>query len=364
MDVGRLFRFGAALFFVIAFISCAPSLNFRQGVFYALAPTGEFVAARELSSLGAAEFVPWPQQVRVTDMLVRGDRLFLAVNGHGLAEVLAANDKVSFSAQYAETFFSGRTVTRLFPVENALYCHVYFDAAFAGTGPLAASGQRIGLLRFRPDTPDAGFVPVALTILPPAEAWEAVVARPLDERTIALEWKLSGSDRSAFRYSEIDLSSGAEIEKDRTWFYDTARPAALASASLDPALKALLKTLAETLARETADCRILFTSYDPVTGREIRTSFTNTADPKSEATIYYSIRVTAVSEGYLALLPDGRYWRVGTADERSWRQGRLPELKPPGRYTLIAFRGEWLCAAWEEVDFFRVGRAGVFLRRE
>ncbi len=352
--------------FLLLLLSCRPATDATVGVFYVLTGSGDFAKTDALAQAKPIAFRPWPQQVRVADIHARGGRFFLAVNRYGLAELSAPagnDDSISIQPRYAEDYFGGRTVTRIFPYKNELYCHVYFDADFPGGTAASIPAERIALLSFSPASSDAGFRPVRMGLPPLTEAWEAVMARPVGPGDLAFEWKRSSPRRTDFRYTAFNLESGRETEKTRAWFYDEVKPAGLSGNERDPVLRALVSVVADSLRREIPDSAVLCAGYDPDSGREARYYFPGNGGAGNAATVYRTVSLETVSGGWLALLPDCRFIIASSQDEKTWERGLLPELPAGFRYTGAAASGGWLCFSLEEVDFYRVGRAGIFLRR-
>jgi hypothetical protein len=350
-----------SIIFILS-LSCRPAVDWDKGEFYALTPAGDFVKTDSPASVKEVAMQPWPRQVRVTDLYADGDRLFLAVNRHGLTESNFKNDSVSFRSRFDAAHFGGRTVTRIFPYQNELFCHVYFDSAFSEEGVEAEPAERIGLLRYSPAVPEAGFRPVSLGYPPPGEPWEAVVARPLDSARLAFEWKKTSPDCAEFKYSLLDLESGIETEETRSWFYDAPKPLRPSPQDRDPVLHALVLDIEDSLRRETAGSVVLTACFDSLTGLEAH--YATPGNGGKTAAVYYTVSVTATKNGWLALLPDGRFVVASSAEAKDWYRGLLPALPTGFRYAGLAEWGGFLCFSWEEDSFFRVGRAGIFIRKK
>ncbi|MBN2351939.1 MAG: hypothetical protein JXD23_05165 [Spirochaetales bacterium] len=343
--------------------SCRPDADAEKGVFYGLSLTGEFVRTESPAGMMPIALQPWTRQVRVADLYSRGDRLFLTVNRHGLAELAINGDSIAIQRRYDERYFGLRTATRIFPYGDDLFCHVYFDSAFAGDNRETAPAERVGLLRYSPSDPGLGFRPVVFNFPARDEPWEAVSARPLDAARLALEWKKTSADNVEFAYSMFDQASGTETEETRAWYYDAAEPDLFAEKERDPVLRTLVTSIAGELARETAGSVVLCESIDAAAGREARFLFPAAEETGNGETSYEKVTLRASSAGWLALLPDCRFIIASSPDAASWFRGLLPALPAGFRYTGLAEMGSWLCFSWEEVDFYLVGRSGIFLRR-
>ncbi len=348
---------------IILNLSCRPEDGPKKGVFYGLSPSGEFERVETPAGVKPVALRPWTRQVRVADLFTRGDRLFLSVNRHGLAELTPAGDSVAIQRRYDERYFGGRTVTRMFPYGNDLFCHVYFDSAFSGEERAPEPAERIGLLRYSPADPGSGFHPIVFDYPPRDAPWEPVSVRPLDASRLAFEWKKTSADNVEFAYAMYDLAGGAETEETKAWYYDAAKPELLADKELDPILRTLVTSVAGGLARERPGSVVLCESYDAATGREARFLFPAAGETGNANTVYEKVVLRDSAAGWLALLPGGRFIIASSPDAAAWFRGLLPALPAGFRYTGLASAGSWLCFSWEEVDFYQAGRAGIFLRR-
>ncbi len=357
--------FGWILFLLLpVFLWCSCSQPPEKEVtdyFYMLTPEGTFDRTESHQGLSAAEFLPWPRQIRVTDLCVFRGKTYLAVNGHGIAVAEVADRAVAITPWYSSNYFSGRSLTRFFSRESALYCHVYFDASFPASRPLPPPAARFGLVRIMISPSGLDYVPRSLLFQGKDEPWEAVGAGALDRDTLVLEWKLTQHSQTRFRYSTINLTDSGEEEQNREWFYAHAS-ASPPTAAADPTAAALMDYAVGRLAKETPGCVVLFNLVEGAGGADRRFVFRDDDGRHPSSVVYHEVRLTRTPDVCSLLLADGRFILARSAARAEWREGRLPELPADCRYQALAVNSGFLCAAWEQVNFYRVGRAGIVIR--
>ncbi len=363
MKSGRrtFFRFAFGVLSLAFFTACRRPAPAVSDHIYLLEKNGVFVPADRPAWEDAGGFLPWPLQVRVTDILAREEKAVLAVNGHGLVSVASRDHEVSLTPSYRPEYFSGRTMTRLFRRGDYLFCHVYHDTSFPESRLIPAPPPSLGLLGVSVIGDTVSYTPYSLMFQKGQEPWEPVGAGRLDGDQLVVEWKLAAPGKSRFRYSTFALANGAEREETREWFYERATVSSLAEVS-DPTTAALLQTIAGRLTRETPGCVVFFSETQGEVGADRRFLYRDNQGGGQTVPVYYTVRVNRSAAGCDLLLEDGRFFLAGSPDPADWREGRLPELPPDCRYTVLGVTPGFLCAAWEQVDFYRVGRAGIVIR--
>jgi hypothetical protein len=175
---------------------------------------------------------------------------------------------------------------------------------------------------------------------------------------LALEWKLADRRRSLFKYSTYHLGSGLEEEQTKDWFYKHVVMEPLAAVS-DPVLAALMATAARRLTVASPGCVVLFKVVNAAGGRARRFLVKDTQAAGQPVSVYHEVTLTRTEAGVAVLFTEGSFILSRSAVASEWEEGRLPVLPPDCRYTKLGFCGNVLCAAWEQVDFYRVGRAGL-----
>ena len=363
MKSGRrtFFRLALGVTSVVFLSACRRPAPAVSDHIYLLEKNGVFVPVDRPAGAGTAGFLPWPLQVRVTDIMIREGKAVLAVNGCGLVSAVFQDHGVALTPFYRPEYFSGRTMTRLFRGGDYLFCHVYHDLAFPESRLIPAPRPLFGLVRVSISGDAVSYTPYSLMFQKGQEPWEPVGAGMLDGDTLVLEWKLAESGKSRFRYSTFTLADGSEREETREWFYIHATVSSLSEES-DSTTAALLQTVAGRLARETPGCVVLFSETQGEGGADRRFLYRDDNDGGESVSVYHAVRVNRSIAGCTLLLEDGRFILAGSPDPAAWREGRLPELPADCRYTALGVASGFLCAAWEQVDFFRVGRAGIVIR--
>jgi hypothetical protein len=349
-------------FIVVLFCSCHTADHTVQNVFFTLEGDGTFLRSEGFPDMSDAVMVPWPRQTRVTDIISLHGKTLLAVNGRGIAQALITDKTVSIETHYHPAYFSHRTVTRFFPYRDELYCHVYVDTAFPGGHPDPVSPPRFGLVKITEDGSTLGYDARPLLFQQSEEPWEVVGAGYLDPDRLVLEWKLTEPHRSLFRYSTFHLGSGAEEEKTREWFYANVSIEPVTAAS-NTVIAALIYAAEKRLTDATPGCVILVTLTDPLQAGDRRLLVSDEKAPGQQVSAYYNVALMAVHEGYAMLLADGSYFLARSPDRSDWEEGRFPEPPSRCRYTGLGVGDDYLCASWEQIDFYKVGRAGMVFHK-
>jgi hypothetical protein len=351
---------GVLIFFL--FPACDRPSEPVADLIYVLTGDGAFSPVKNFQDGPDPGVLPWPGQIRVTDILSRGGRAYLAVNGCGIATAEKTDRGIALVPCYTPAYFSGRTLTRLFPMTDGLACHVYYDSSFPESRQGVAPAARIGLLRITAGDSGLDYAPLPLLFQKEYEPWEAVGAGALAPDTLILEWRLTEREQTRFRYSTYRLSDGGEEERGREWFYAHAALVRSPAAEGEPVPAALMQSVAGRLAGETPGCQILFTVFDASGGADERYMFRDGKARDKRVSVYYDVRLVRMTGVCSLLLGDGRFILARSAEPAAWREDRLPGLPSGSRYTALGVCADFLCAAWEQVDFYRVGRAGIVVR--
>jgi hypothetical protein len=338
--------------------SCSSPKSLYGSICFTVEKNGTFLRTDGFPGITRSTFVPWPRQIRVTDIVSFQGRVYLAVNGCGIAEAVVKDNDVSLVTQYRPDLFQDRTATCFFPYLDTLFCHVYFDTSFSGQIPVTSPEPRFGLVSISRGTSGLEYEPLALLFHGKGEAWEVVGAGALDQRQLLLEWKLAEPEQSRFRYSTYNLDDGSEEEKSREWFYEHAVVEPLTAES-DPVCAALMTEATRRLISSAPGCVILFTIFNRSDGGDRRFLVRDNNPAKKETSVYSDVKIWRIEHDYAMLFEDGRFIISHAAQPEEWEKGRLPELPPGCRYTVLALHDRFLCAAWEQVDFFRVGQSGI-----
>lgn len=323
---------------------------------------------------GAARSLPWTVQARVADLSLRGGTLYVAVNGYGLASSPFPPPATSrFSTAYSEELFAGRTLTEILADPSGMLLHLYVDRTLAAPAQAtpAPRGGPVCLVAVRQPAGAAGlsgasYEPLAVPFHSGHPTWEAVAMVRTTATELCLEWKRSGDARTEFAYTRFAWRTGAETVIDRRTFRDAYGFGSLDSPQADPAVRAVYRAVIERPAPERG--RAGDTALHLVVRAEGAPAERYRHQPPgyaaSEAPDLVTVPARWAGGSLWALAPAGALLRA-TAGGQEVRALELPALPPSCRYTgfVVGADGgsDWVAASWEEIDFTRVGAAGLYV---
>jgi hypothetical protein len=310
--------------------------------------------------------LPWTVQARISDMSSLNGRLYLAVNGHGLASVEAGRGAAPrFRYFYDPLLFRHRTLTTLVPAADSLTCHLYFNSLLNLTdaGELPVHG--LALLALHPQ--DGIYRQIQMPFQSSHRGWECVGFAPLSAQEFLLEWKLSEPERTLFEYTRYSLASSRESHATRQEYRESWEPR-----PLEGRLPSDIERLARELQRRADDPRLsLFLGVrsvlEPLCSRYAR----RPSSGRPEEGLL-TAHVFLDGERRLLLASDGLLLSEGT-ESSGFPAGsgdaaglplaarRLPSLPAGFRYTGLFVLDGHLFAAWEQADFTTSGAAGIFI---
>jgi hypothetical protein len=320
---------------------------------------GRFSEVSEQREYPATPFQPWTVQARVSDLVVLADRVYLGVNGHGVAEVLpATNGKTGFTYFYDPLIFRYRTLTTLIPESGPeahfLLCHLYFNKLLNVVSETELKLQGISLLRLSVSSGTYQF------LTPPYQEkhpdWEAVGFIPVTPREFYLQWKYSDSNRTLFSYSRFDPEDLQEEQVEELTYrksYGFQNPLE------EAALKMLLSEVRSIL--DVSGISIAYQFHIRSGDRSVIRRFEYHPDDftSAEEIRLYTLSGFRRDERLLLLLPDGLLLEA-SAGSRQIQRLRLPPLPRDHVYRDLLLHGQYLLASWEQAAFTEVGRAGIF----
>jgi len=307
--------------------------------------------------------LPWTIQARVSDLTALDGRVYLAVNGYGLASAekpRAPGAWTEFRYFYDPLLFRYRTLTTLVPAVGSLTCHLYYNGLLnlTGAGQLPVKG--LGLLALHPQ--DGIYRQIQTPFQASHRGWECVGFAPLSAQEFLLEWKLSEPERTLFEYTRYFLASSAEKAATRQEFREAWEPRALEGqlpAELEPLVRELLRR--EQLRSPVAELSLFLgvrSAAEPLCRR-----YAQRASPwREERDRLLTAHAFLNGERRLLLASDGLLLAAHAGGSGAASPARrLPALPAGFQYTdLFALEG-LLFAAWEQVDFTTTGAAGIFI---
>lgn len=329
------------------------------GVLYRL-QKGRFTPIVTGLGTEATDFQPWTVQGRVSDLVSVEDRVYLGINGYGIAELtIGETGEPDFRYFYDSMIFRYRTLTTLIPEQDTLLCHLYFNKLLNVVGETKLKLQGISLLRLFPRTGVYEF------ITPPYQEahpdWEAVGFIPLTTQEFFFQWKYSDRNRTLFSYSRFDLVDLEEQEVGELGFrrsYDFQDAEDRASGPL----KLLL-----TEARKILDKPGISTGYQlhiRTDGQSLIRRYEYHPDDFTSADEIRLVTLSGVrrAEYALLLLPRGLLLKASPGS-RQIQRFRLTVLPDGYAYRDLLLHGQYLLASWEQPSFTEVGAAGFFLEK-
>ena len=312
--------------------------------------------------------LPWTVQARVSDLAVLDGRLYLAVNGHGLASVEAGRGATPrFRYFYDPLLFRYRTLTTLVPAAGSLTCHLYFNSLLNLTDAGQLPVRGLALLALHPQ--DGIYRQIQMPFQSSHRGWECVGFAPLSAQEFLLEWKLSEPERTLFEYTRYSLPSSTESRAGRQEYREAWEPR-----PLEGRLPAELEGLARELLRRLDDPRLsLFLGarsvLEPLCRRYARRPSSGRPEEgllTAHAFLDGERRLLLASDGLLLTegpgssgIPTGSGAAPAAPAAR-----RLPALPAGFRYTGLFVLEGLLFAAWEQADFTTTGAAGIFISAE
>jgi len=334
------------------------------GVLYQL-QNGSFTQVVTDQGLQRIEFQPWTVQGRVSDLASVEDRVYVAINGYGIAELTiresAAGETTDpdFRYFYDAMIFRYRTLTTLISEQDSLLCHLYFNKLLNVVDESELKLQGISLLRLFPRTGVYEF------ITPPYQEahpdWEAVGFVPLTTQEFFFQWKYSDRNRTLFSYSRFDLAGLEEQEAGELGFRRSYGFQDIDDRASGP-LKLLLAEAQELLDEPGAS-----TGYQLHIRTDDQSLIRRYEYHPDEFTSADEIRMVSLSgvrraEHTLLLLPGGLLLKA-SPDSRRIQRFRLAVLPEGYTYRELLLHGQYLLASWEQTSFTEVGAAGIFLEK-
>jgi hypothetical protein len=302
--------------------------------------------------------LPWTVQARISDMSSLDGRLYLAVNGYGLASLeMDRGAAPRFRYFYDPLLFRYRTLTTLVPAAGSLTCHLYFNSLLNLAVAAELPVQGLSLLSLSPQ--EGVYRQLRMPFERSHQGWEAVGFLPLSQQEFLLEWKLAGPERTLFAYSRYDLASSTERPATRQEYREAWEPRPL-EGQLPGELEPLVR---ELLGRPEGAQASLFlgarSAAEPLLRRYARRSPSGPEPADRLLTAFAFLdgerRLLLGSDGLLLAA------RAGEAPGATLSARRLPALPVGFQYTGLFVLNGLLLAPWEQADFTTTGAAGIFI---
>lgn len=334
------------------------------GVLYQL-QEGSFTPVVTDQGTEAIEFQPWTVQGRVSDLVSVEDRVYLGINGYGIAELTIGETAVGetrdlvFRYFYDAMIFRYRTLTTLIPEQDSLLCHLYFNKLLNVVSETELKLQGISLLRLFPRTGVYEFITAPYQEAHPD--WEAVGFVPLTTQEFFFQWKYSDRNRTLFSYSRFDLVDLEEQEAGELGFRRSYGFHSLEERGSGP-LKLLLAEAQKLLDEPEASTG--YQLYIRTDGQSLIRRYEYHPDDFTSADEIRLVTLSGVrrAEHALLLLPGGLLLKASPGS-RQIQRFRLADLPEGYAYRDLLLHGQYLLASWEQPSFTEVGAAGIFLEK-
>jgi hypothetical protein len=314
--------------------------------------SGRFIEVDAGQIGNTPEFLPWTVQERIADIVDMGGRLVFGVNGYGLASFDSG-----FKYYYDPSLYNYRTFTGFYRMDSQWVAHVYFNSILNVIDiDQMKTGER-NLLEVEGQASALKVRDISMPFQAGNKGWELVSLIPSESGDFFMEWKYISSKRSDFRYTRYESAHGTELPSNRSEFLRSYNFRDMnVMARNDPA-GTLLRRLARDLAR---DCKGQFVHFIlKRNGAGMPERYAVKGDDKGLDFDIVTLTIEEIDGEYFALRKDGRLYRLSKTGEMTVRQ--MPPLPEGMEYTLFRLKSGIYFCAFEEVNFFEVGAAGLVM---
>jgi len=316
--------------------------------------------ADETNEARATPFLPWTVQERIAGFAEVDGKLHCGVNGAGVAvfelEARAGTLLPHLYTVHNTYLFTGRTIGSIFSYDGTVYCHLYRNTLFDTAPPKADPVSLVGLA-----ARERRFRVTVLSFQANHPEWEVVELLPAAEGPWHLAYKYSGKDKTAFRYSQLDLDTRQEREIGREAFrsrYRFSRPDSLPP----PVVRLADRYFAgvDTPRYEGGPAVIHISVQSPGSPVPERYRIGDLSDLGKRTDRILRISGFRRGESWVFLLPEGELFRM-SAPGAGIKTTELPPLPPGFVYTDLWAGEDAAAVSWEEQRFAEVGRAGMLV---
>jgi len=311
------------------------------------------------------EVKPWTVQSRITDSVLADSKLYMAINGNGIASMTLLSDSPPlFHYFYDPVIFKYRTITTLLYLQDSILCHLYFNEMLNTTTPDTLKIEGISLVKLTPQYENYKFI-----ILPFQKEhpdYESVTFLPETIKDFHFEWKYSSEKETKFAYTNYNLTNNREEKETRADFlseynFKDEKKSEIPG-ELETIFKASIKALKSLKTKEGQNI-VHFSVKSPDNSVIKRFSYNKTDTTANSGSVYFNIitiPIRITKKGIYAMLPHGILIYYSQNYPKPV-QNVLPVLPAGYRYTGFNCLNDYLVFYWEQSSFIKVGSAGILL---
>ncbi len=309
--------------------------------------------------LSYSEPGPWTVQERIADLSLLHGKIFLAVNGRGIAAAdISASIPPQFKYYYDPLIFKYRTITTIIPGDKFLLCHIYFNKMLNITSEKNLKIQGISLLKLFPEEEIYQFISLPFQEKNPE--WESVGFIPEKSDLFFFEWKFSNEEETRFYHSIFSLDQMTDKAVDENIFRRAYNFREIKNENTPQSLQALFQNAIKRLGSEqfsTAFHFLIRRGEEPIISRY---EYYPEDFAKAPSIRLLTLSIFKQNESYFLLTPQGL---IIKADEqgRKLKTYTLPLLPGGYIYLDLIITNRRLLVTWEESLFTDVGSAGLFI---
>lgn len=318
----------------------------------------EAPAAAEVPVPAETPALPWTVQARVADMAVSGGKVYLALNGSGLATVDLADPAQPVYAYHPDSLiFRGRTISSILPSEGSVLCHLYYNAALNTVEAKDLGFRPVGLVSFDPSIGEYRF---HTTPTQRRDAsWEPVGFAPLASGGWLFEWKIAQEESSRFSYTRLLPDRKTEEKALREDYMAAMEPTPCGAKEVPPSLRSLFDLALSDLEQAEKSGGPQAAVDFMVRGPEGALPARYRQGGPGEGILH--VPVWGAGSEWTALLPRGALLRTRIGAEPEWVA--LPSPPEGCRYTCLLVHGGTALVGWEQARFTDVAAAGLLVFR-
>ncbi len=302
----------------------------------------------------SVEMLPWTVQARVSDLIVFNDSAVVAVNGSGIS-LINLNENIEFEYFYNKEIYQYKTITSLYPVNNTVLCHFYFNSTLNVTDleaiKLVDTNNTINTMQyFFMDSPQPADIPFKKR----NPDWEIVSMIPVNENTFFLEWKHLHNDIVNFRYSAFQLDTKLEELITRETYRNQYEYKDYRTIELETGIIKIINYIIDNIDIS-GDIHFLYETVEPPF--QLKLKYINHLNPDINIT---NIKIVKNDNSISALLSAQKQILTIQA-ENVLDVHELPGLPNNFYYLDFISVNTSFIVSWEEIDFFNVGASGILI---